>query len=217
MQTDVPLTQGFSSLQLRRNAPLLVVYGMILVLVIIGTSNSSNFLTDRNIFNVLRTATFLGTVALGQMFVILTGGIDLSVGSLVKLSVLTSSALINGDSANTWPGVLAALGLGVLVGFIHALIITRTNVAPFIVTLGSYSILRGIALAISTGPIGRASSEIVKLYDLRIVSVPVLVIGFAVLLVVAVFVLRRTTFGRYVYAVGGSEQVARLAGIPINR
>ena len=204
---------------LRRNMPLLVVYGLLLALVIFGTvAAPGRFFTDRNLFNVLRQAAFLGTLALGEMLVILTGGIDLSVGSVVKLTMMVAAILMDGKSENIGLGVLGTLGLGVVIGLVHALIITKLNVAPFIVTLGTYSIVRSIALAISTGPIGKAAPEVLRLYDQRVAgSVPVLVILFAILLLLAVLMLRRTPFGRYIYAVGGSEQVARLSGIPINR
>ena len=116
-------------------------------------------MTTRNLFNLLRTASFLGVVAIGQTFVILTAGIDLSVGSLVKLSVLVGAILMAGESANTWWAVGAVLLLGATVGLGHGLFINELRVAPFIVTLGSYSILRGISLAIASKPVGRASPE----------------------------------------------------------
>jgi ribose transport system permease protein len=224
--TTPSVLPSLASLRLRRHAPLLVVYGLLLALVV-GASiySPGGFLTERNIFNVLRQAAFLGTVAIGQTLVILTGGIDLSVGSIVKLSLLVSAMWMSVKEGNTWvaapenTGVAIAgtLALGALVGFIHALLITRLNIAPFIVTLGSYSILRGIAFAITTGPIGKATPAVLRVYDQRIGPVPILVILFAALLLLTFFILRRTPFGRYIYAVGGNEQVARLSGIPVNR
>jgi ribose/xylose/arabinose/galactoside ABC-type transport system permease subunit len=206
-----------TSARLRRNLPLLVVYGLILIMVIFGWVNSDRFLTDRNMLNVLRQAAFLGTLAIGQTLVILIGGIDLSVGSLVKLSVLVAAIVMNGSSENTLAAILATLSLGVVVGSLHALAITRLNIAPFIVTLGTYSIIRGISFNITTAPIGRASPEWVTFYDQKLGSVYVLILIFLVVLVAAMFLLRRTPFGRYIYAIGGSEQVARLSGIPVNQ
>jgi ribose/xylose/arabinose/galactoside ABC-type transport system permease subunit len=197
--------------------PYVIVYGLIVVLMIYGTLNSDRFLTDRNIQNVLRQSVFLGIVALGQTLVILTGGIDLSVGSVIKVAVLTSAILMNGDSNNIFVAVVATLGMGVLAGLVNGIVVTRFKVAPFIVTLGTYSILRGIAYTISTTPIGRAAPEFLQLYDQKIGPVYVLIVAFAVLLVALLFMLRRTRFGRYIYAVGGSEQVARLSGISVNR
>ncbi|MEZ4729807.1 MAG: ABC transporter permease [Caldilineaceae bacterium] len=202
---------------LRRHAPVLVVYSLLLIMLIGASVTADRFLTERNIFNVLRQAAFLGTAALGQTLVILTGGIDLSVGSLVKLSLLVSALVMNGQPLLTLPAVAVTLLLGALIGATHAILITRLQVAPFIVTLGSYSILRGISLAIATKPVGKASPAMLALYDLKLGPVPVLVIGFALLLVFLIIMLRRTRFGRYVYAVGSNEQAARLSGVPVDR
>jgi len=185
--------------------------------VIFGWLNSDRFLTDRNLLNVLRQVAFLGTLAIGQTLVILMGGIDLSVGSLVKLSVLVAAIVMNGSSENTVAAILATLALGVVVGTLHALAITQLNIAPFIVTLGTYSIIRGVALNITTAPIGRASPELVAFYDQKLGPLYVLIVIFLVVLLAAIFMLRQTPFGRYIYAIGGSEQVARLSGIPVNR
>ena len=201
----------------RRNAGLFIVYGLLLALVLFGALNSERFLTERNIFNVLRQAAFLGTVAVGQTLVILTAGIDLSVGSLVKMSVLVSALLMNGQPENTGLALAATIGLGVFVGAFHAFVITKLHVPPFVVTLGTFSILRGLSLTIATRPVGRAAPDWLSLYDLRVGPVPVLVIFFAALISVSFIVLRRTRFGRYIYAVGGDEQVARLSGIRVNR
>jgi ribose/xylose/arabinose/galactoside ABC-type transport system permease subunit len=205
------------SARLRRNVPVLIVYGLILLMVIFGWANSDRFLTDRNVLNLLRQTAFLGMLAIGQTLVILMGGIDLSVGSLIKLSVLIAAMVMNGSSENTFAAIVAAVALGVVVGSLHALAITRLNIAPFIVTLGTYSIIRGIAFSITTTPIGRASPEWVTFYDQKLGPLYVLIVIFLVLLLGAIFMLSRTPFGRYIYAIGGSEQVARLSGIRINR
>lgn len=200
---------------LRRNAPILIVYGLILLLLIVGTLSSERYFTDRNLFNVLRQAAFLGVAAYGQMLVVLTGGIDLSMGSVVKLCVLVSAILMGGDSNNSAAAVVLTLGLGLLIGFVHAFLINRLNIAPFIVTLASYVILRGVSLSISTSPIGKSSREMLLFYDQRLGPIPLIVILFLVIVILLSIMLNRTVFGRYIYAVGGSTEVARLAGIPI--
>jgi ribose/xylose/arabinose/galactoside ABC-type transport system permease subunit len=202
---------------LRRAAPLLIVYGLIVAAMMAGALSSGRFLTDRNLLNVLRQAAFLGVVSIGQTLVILSGGIDLSVGSLVKLSVLVAAILMDGKSENMPLAIAATLALGVVVGSAHAFLITRFNIVPFIVTLGSYTILRGIAFYVSTTPVGKASPEILAFYDLKIGPVYLLIVIFLGLLLLAAFALRRTRFGRYVLAVGGSEEVARLSGIRVSR
>ena len=201
---------------LRRHASLLIVYGLILILGIYASLSSPNFLTDRNIFNVLRTGAFLGTVAIAETFVIISGGIDLSVGSVIKLSVLMSAILMNGKPENIGVAVVATLAMGAVVGLFNGLLITKVRIAPFIVTLGAYSILRGIAYTVTTTPVGKAAPGFLRLYDLKVGPVPLLVIFLALLILAGIFVLRRTAFGRYIYAIGGNEQVARLSGIRVD-
>jgi ribose/xylose/arabinose/galactoside ABC-type transport system permease subunit len=202
---------------LRRHMPLIIVYGLLAVMFVYTALLSERFLTARNLFNILRTAAFLGTVAVGQTLVILTAGIDLSVGSLVKLAVLVSAILMAGEAQNTPLAVGVVLLMSAGVGLIHALLINEVRVAPFIVTLGTYSILRGLSLAIASKPVGRAAPGVLALYDQKIGPVPLLVILFALLLVAGIVMLRRTRFGRHIYAVGGSEEVAQLSGVAIKR
>lgn len=200
---------------LRRNGPTFMVYAMILLLMIIGATQSERFLTERNLSNLLRQSAFLGIVALGQMLVILTGGIDLSIGSLVKVSILVSAIVMNGEPGNVLPAIAATLGLGLLVGFIHAYLINQLKIAAFIVTLASLTILRGIGLTISSSPVGRASRDFLLFYDQKIGPVPVIALMFLGLAVLTLLLLRRTVFGKHIYAVGGNLEVAHLSGVPI--
>jgi ribose transport system permease protein len=202
---------------LRRHASTLIVYGLILVLGVYASLLSPNFLTERNIFNVLRTATFLGTVAIGETLVIISGGIDLSAGSVIKLAVLMSAILMDGKPENIAVAIAATLAMGAVVGLINGLLITKARIAPFIVTLGAYSILRGVSYTVTTKPVGRAAPSFLRLYDLKLGPVPLLVIFLGLLIGAGIFMLRWTGFGRYLYAVGGNEQVARLSGIRIDR
>ena len=202
---------------LRRHASTLIVYGLILVLGVYASLLSPNFLTERNIFNVLRTAAFLGTVAIGETLVIISGGIDLSAGSVIKLAVLMSAILMDGKPENIAVAIAATLAMGAVVGLINGFLIAKARIAPFIVTLGAYSILRGVSYTVTTKPVGRASPSFLRLYDLKFGPVPLLVIFLVLLIGAGIFVLRRTAFGRYLYAVGGNEQVARLSGIRIDR
>ena len=214
--SQIQLTKT-QQLFLRRNGPIFVVYLFIVVLFIIGATQSERFLTERNLANVARQSAFLGIVALGQMAVILTAGIDLSVGSLVKVSILVSAIMMDGESSNVIPAIAATIGLGLVVGTIHAFLINEVRIAPFIVTLASLTILRGIGLSISSSPVGRASREFLLFYDRKLGPVPVIAILFAVLIVITIFVLRYTAFGRYIYAIGGNLEVARLSGVPIKK
>ena len=205
------------ALFLRRYGPVFAVYGFVILLFIIGITQSERFFTERNLANVARQAAFLGIVALGQMLVILTAGIDLSVGSLVKVSILVSAIVMNGDSDNLFIAVVATLALGVLVGLIHGFLINELRIAPFIVTLASLVILRGIGLSISSSPVGKASRELIMFYVQKIGPVPIIAVMFGVLLVLTALMLRYTVFGKYLFAVGGNTEVAHLSGVPVKK
>ncbi len=202
---------------LQRHSLVLVVYGMILVLMFIGAMNSERFLSLRNLTNVLRQAAYLGTAALGEMLVILTAGIDLSIGSLVKLCVLVSAILMDGNPDNVWMAVILTLGLGLLVGLIHAFLINEFNLSPFVVTFASLFILQGISLTITTKPIGRASRDFLMLYSQKFLGVPIIVYYFIFITLLIMFLLRKTVFGKHIYAIGGNLSVAQLSGIPVKR
>lgn len=200
---------------LRRNGPIIMVYAFIALLIIIGATQSERFLTERNLANVIRQAAFLGIVALGQTLVILTAGIDLSVGSLVKVSILVSAIVMNGESGNVLPAIIATLGLGVLVGMIHGFLINELRIAPFIVTLASLVILRGVGLTISSSPVGKASREVMMFYVQKIGPIPIIAVMFFVLIILTMLLLRYTVFGKHLYAIGGNIEVAHLSGVPV--
>ena len=202
---------------LRRNGPIIMVYAFIALLFVIGATQSERFMTERNLANVARQSAFLGIVALGQMLVILTAGIDLSVGSLVKVSILVSAIVMNGESANVLPAIVAALALGVVVGLVHGFLINELRIAPFIVTLASLVILRGIGLTISSSPVGKASSEVMRFYVQKIGPLPIIALLFFVLAILTTLLLRYTVFGKHLVAVGGNVEVARLSGVPVKR
>ena len=151
------------------------------------------------------------------MLVILTAGIDLSVGSLVKVSILVSAIVMNGESSNVLPAIIATLALGVLVGLIHAFLINELRIAPFIVTLASLVILRGAGLTISSSPVGKASPEVLMFYVQKIGPVPIIALMFFALIGLTMLLLRYTVFGKHLYAVGGNTEVAHLSGVPVKR
>ena len=202
---------------LQRHSLVLIVYGMILVLMFIGAINSERFLSLRNLTNVLRQSAYLGIAALGEMLVILTAGIDLSIGSLVKLSVLVSAILMDGNPDNVWMAVILTLGMGLVVGLIHAFLINEFNLSPFVVTFASLFILQGISLTISTKPIGRASKDFLMLYSQKFLGIPIIVYYFIFITLLVMFLLRKTVFGKHIYAIGGNLSVAQLSGIPVKR
>jgi ribose/xylose/arabinose/galactoside ABC-type transport system permease subunit len=173
------------------------------------------FWTVSNLLNVMEQTAINAMVAVGMTFVILSGGIDLSVGSVVALSgVVMASRLLAG-----WPvglAILAGLVTGALAGLLSGLLITRGKLPPFIATLGMMSVARGAALLFTEGrPISGFSESLRSVSTGRVLGVPVPVPLTMLLYAVAVVVLNRTRFGRYVYAIGGNEEATRLSGVAV--
>ena len=203
---------------LRDNARVIIVYVVLALMVAVTSTLSPVFRSQVNIFNVLRQSVILGVLAIGQAFTILSAGIDLSVGSVVKLIAVLSSGFIAGETGMVVPIILLCLTLGGFIGLLNGLMIAKVKISPFVATLAMFSILRGFAYAYTRTAIG-AIPEAMRfvLYGGAIGPVPVVVILFVILLVLGIVVLRQTRFGRHLYAVGGNEEVARLAGIEVGR
>jgi ribose transport system permease protein len=192
---------------------------IIVALVVLGltVAEPERFWDAANIANVLTATVVLGLVALGQNIVVLTGGIDLAVGSTATLSALLTAILIDGYPIRTLPAIVAVLLVGAIVGVGHGLLVVRVGLAPFVVTLATFYLLQGIAFMISTTPKGQVTTA---LTDLAIERVGPLPISFAALVIATVIVgvlLRSTAFGRHVYAVGGDPEAARANGVPVVR
>ena len=212
---------------MKRFGPLM----FLLVLMAVFAVMNPNFINPVNLFNVMRQISITGLIALGMTFVILTAGIDLSVGSLLAFCGMIAAVVAKGGSANTlslesagtqgfgWFAALAAaLVVGAVCGAIQGLVITRFKVPPFVVTLGGLTIFRGLTLTISNGgPISGFTPEMRWFGTGLIGPVPVPVIIFAVAAVLCHIVLRYTRYGRAVYAVGGNPEAARLSGLRVDR
>jgi rhamnose transport system substrate-binding protein len=185
----------------------------------IGLATNNNFVTAGNFFEVLRLSVELGLLALAMTPVIVTGGIDLSVGSLLGLCAIVMGMLWRDAGLPLWTAVILALGVGIMGGGLNALLITRLRIPPLIVTLGTYSLFRGIAEGITGGAKNYTDfpASFIFLGQGQIgpvpTQVPILIIaaiGFWVLL-------HRSTTGRALSAIGYSPDGARFAGIPVNR
>lgn len=191
----------------------------LLIITIILSIVSPNFMTVDNILNVLRQVSINALIAFGMTFVILTGGIDLSVGSILALaSAVTASMLAGGMDPIL--AILVGLLAGAIMGAINGFIITKGKVAPFIATLATMTVFRGLTLVYTDGrPItGLSSSELFVLMGKGYVGwVPVPVIWMLVTYAILFFILKKTTFGRRVYAIGGNEEAAILSGIRTDR
>ncbi len=212
---------------LKRFGPLM----FLVALMVIFTIMNANFLNPVNLFNVMRQVSITGLIALGMTFVILTAGIDLSVGSLLALCGMIAAVVMKGGTANTlslggaeaagygwFAALVAAIATGCLAGFIQGLTITRLKVPPFVVTLGGLTIFRGLTLTISNGgPISGFPPEMRWFGAGMVGPVPAPVIIFAVAAILCHVVLRYTRYGRSVYAVGGNAEAARLSGLRVDR
>ena len=174
-----------------------------------------HFLTVSNLLNVAEQAAIIAIVAVGMTFVIITGGIDLSVGSVLAFAgVVMASTLHAGVPV---PVALAvALGTGLFCGLVNGALITVGRLPPFIATLGMMSVARGIALMFTEGrPISGFSGGFRSLATGEVLGIPVSVVIMVGVYVVAHFVLTRTKLGRYTYAIGGNEEAALLSGVNV--
>jgi ribose transport system permease protein len=173
------------------------------------------FLTVSNLLNVAEQTSINAIVAVGMTFVILSAGIDLSVGSIVALSgVVLGEALRSGQPIPV--ALLLAALVGLLCGVVNGALVSWGGLPPFIVTLGTMSIARGAALLFTEGrPVSGFDPTFRAIATGRIGFIPATVIAMLVVYAIAHFVLTRTTFGRYVYAIGGNEEATRLSGVAV--
>ncbi len=191
-------------------------YSMLIVLiglVIAAAALSPTFLNPNNLLNISQQVALNGLMSVGMTLTILTGGIDLSVGSTLALG----SVLVAGTKdLGTWAILIALLG-GAFVGMLNGVTITTTRVHPFIVTLGTMSAIRGLALIYSSDhPIGGTPQIVQAIAQGDIGQVPIQTIILAFVFVLAFLFLRQTRIGTHIYAVGSNEEAARLSGVQVN-
>ena len=198
---------------LRRDAPsarsllnLLSDYGIVVAFVVLCAAlslSNENFMTWGNWVNVLRQTSINGLLAIGMTFVILTGGIDLSVGSLLAVSAMVTGSLVTGEHpASLWLAIPAGLLAGAFLGAVNGLVVARLAVPPFVMTLGMLSVARGLTFIYNDGmPIANLSPEFRFLGQGMLGGLPVPVLVLAI------------TFGRYIYAVGGNLKSAKTSGV----
>jgi len=210
-----------------RYAPLIFLALLMAVFALL----EPRFLTSRNLFNVLRQISIYGILAVGMTFVILTGGIDLSVGSLLGLAGILGAVVAKGGFVNSfdtaaftfaplpwWIAALASVAVGGGFGFVQGLAITRLRVPAFVVTLGGMSIFRGLTLITGNGgPISGFGDTFDWWGQGQFGPVPIPLLLFLAVAIAGHVVLRHTGFGRSVYAVGGNPDAARLCGLDVGR
>ena len=198
---------------------LTTVIALIILMAVITIINS-NFLTANNLLNLLLQVTSNALIAFGMTFVILTGGIDLSVGSILALSSALTAGLL-GSGMPVTLAILISLILGCILGMMNGLLISYGKLAPFIVTLATMTIFRGATLVYTNGnPITKGLSDTFLFQFLGqgyIVGIPFPVIIMFIVFIVLYVLLHKTAFGKYVYAIGGNEKAAYISGVKLNK
>ncbi len=199
--------------------PFWVTVALALICVVMSQV-SDVFFTDDNFFNVTRNFAFIGIIAMGMTAVIITGGIDLSVGSIVGLSGIVTGLVLNAGHS-IWAGIAAGLLTALICGSINGFLIAYVRLSPFIVTLGMFGIARSLAQVLSQNHMiyefGPDEKALFALGGGTVYGVANPFILLIILTVVFMIVFRYTTWGRWVFALGGNENAARLTGVPVNR
>ena len=194
------------------------IYLVLLHLLIFFSIASENFLVGSNLLNVARQVSMMGIAAVGFSFVLLLGGIDLSVGSVITLINIVAAYLMVNANLHPAVAVIAALALSAAIGFSNGWVIANLRMPPIIVTLAMMIIIEGVAYLICEGlPIYGFPEAFAVIGQGYIGPIPIPVIIMAVVMGLGGFILKKTFFGRYFYAVGGNEEAAKLSGIDVKR
>jgi ribose transport system permease protein len=201
------------------NKIILLLFVLIIALFVFGEIVSVGFLSFDHIGAVLRTASFLGIVAIGQTIVILTAGIDLSVGPLITMGNVFTCMFMNGLNENTIWSLLAIIALGVLFGTLSGLGVTLLNISPLVMTLAIGSLVTGVTLIFSQGAPKGLASPILRYIAVGSVfkGIPIVVLIWIVLGIFTIFFLRSSTFGRKIYYMGANERAAFMSGVRVKR
>jgi len=200
----------------------------LVLLILLGAMLNGNFLSYANIANVVARAATMGIIAIGATFVITAGGLDLSVGSMAAF--IAGMMIIIMNAVVPWlgtgwtvviVGMLSGLAIGSAAGALNGVLVTAGRIEPFIVTLGGLGVYRALITFLANGGTLNLNFQVADVfspvYGGVIAGVPVPIIVFAVIAIIAEIVMRRTTFGRHCAAIGSSEQVARYSAIKVDR
>ncbi len=194
---------------------LLIIF---IVLCIVFGLLSPYFFTVTNFVNIAKTVPVVGIVAIGETLVLLAGGVDLSVGSVAALSGVVTGLFWEQYGIPIWFAALGGLTAATLVGLINGLLVTRLNINPLIATLATFSAVRGLAFVLTNAQMNQLTHPQFQLIGRGdALGVPYPFIIMVLLYAIFIFILRKTRFGRNIYAIGGNPMAARLAGIPIRR
>jgi len=195
-----------------------VPLGALVFLCVFMAIASPTFLKVDNLLNILRQVSINGMLALAMTFVILTGGIDLSVGALLAFTGTLAAGLIAKNNVSVPFAITIALFAGTMIGAINGVIISKSRIAPFIVTLAMMNIVRGLSYIYTGGlPIRVVMSSFNRIGQGYLGTIPNPVLYFLILYIILDFILKRTSFGRHVYSIGDSPEASWFAGINVNR
>ena len=193
------------------------IFLIFIALVVVLTCLKPSFIAPTNLVNILKQASINGILAFGMMFVIIAGGFDMSVGSTVAFTGILAAMLGQGQYPIFVPLIVAMLGpllAGLAVGMVNGIGVAIGDLPPFIMTLGSMTAVRGLALLTSNGkPITGISKEYKAVAASSIAGIPMLSVFLVIVIIICAFVLSKTVYGRRVYACGGNLQAARVSGI----
>lgn len=189
------------------------IVGCLILLSIIFSFLSGKFLTGSNWMNILQQAAINGCIAIGMTMVIITGGIDLSVGSIIAFSSMIMAQMMDAG-VTPWLAVVLGMLMGAGAGALNGVLISYLNLQPFLVTMGSMSLFRGLTLIISDGlPVRGFSSPFVNFMSSLNAVFPIPIIILLVFAAVIYLVIRYSRFGQHLFAIGGNEEATRLSGI----
>ena len=201
------------------NQTFWVLVAVILACIFLSFATDA-FATSKNLYNITRNVTFVAIIALGMTAVIITAGIDLSVGSVLVLSGMVAGMTM-AAGYSIWIGVTLAIAAALLVGFVNGVLIAYVMMPPFVVTLGMLSLARSLAMVLSSNKMvyqfGPDHDVLLWLGGGSILGIPNPLIVLAILALITGFAFRWTAWGRHVFAIGGNEQAAVLTGVPVKR
>lgn len=186
--------------------------------IIFGAASGGAFLTSGNIVNISRQVSYYGIASIGMTFVILIAGIDLSIGSIITLVNVVCAYLMVNSGVNMWLAILASLIVATLIGVLNGSMVATIGIPALIATFASQTIFEGVAYLISGGrPISGLPEGFALFGRWSVGIVPVCTIIMIICFAVGSFILNKSFFGRYFYAIGGNEEAAELSGIRVNR
>ena len=197
--------------------PSVIIWIVIVFLLILARIISAAFLDVTHMLNLVRQASGLGIITIGQTLVILTGGIDLSIGSVITLVDVLAATILNGKDALLIPVILLCLTIGVIVGLVNGLLITKLKISPLVGTLGMYGIIKGIAYVLTKGaPKGKIPPSLTFVGSGFVGPIPTQVFFWVGLTIIFLIIVYKTPYGRFIYSVGGNPKAARLSGVNVD-